>query len=130
MKKLKVFLVSLLAMITALFCFAGCFGGVEGVYKVTDYRVGNMSFDVAESSTSYIEIKEDNVVVMDISVGNALTIEETGALVEKEEKGEYEIQVKEENVTTSYKATLEDNVLIVEFPGLLGTVTVIAEKQA
>ena len=129
MKKLKVFLVSLLAMLTVLFCFAGCFGGVEGVYKVTDYRVSNMSFDVAESSTSYIEIKEDNAVVMNISIGNdLLTIEETGTWVELED-GSYQIQVVEGDMTISYDATLKDGVLVVDFPVGFGTVKVIAQKK-
>ncbi len=129
MRKLKVFVVSLLASLAVLLCFAGCFGGVEGVYKVTDYRVGNMSFDVAESSSSYIEIKEENVVVMDISIGNGvLNIEQTGTWVELED-GKYQIQVKEDNMTISYDATLEDGVMVVDFPVVIGTVKVIAEKQ-
>lgn len=121
MKKLKVFLVSLLAMITALFCFSGCFGSVAGVYKVTDYRVGGMHFDAPANAPSYIEIKDDNTVEMDISL-NIFTIEETGTWVETEEKDKYRIETEYD----SYEAYFKNGALIVEF----GKVTVIAEKQS
>lgn len=130
MKKLKVCLVSLLAMLTVLFCFAGCFGSVAGVYKVTDYRVASTHTDVPENNSSYIEIKDDNTVVIDISLANGMfTKKETGTLVELEEKNTYEIQIKEDDVTIFYEASLKNGALVVEIPFAFATVTIIAEKQ-
>lgn len=121
MKKLKVFLVSLLAMLTVLFCFAGCFGNVAGVYKVTDYRVGGMHFDAPANNPSYIEITDDDKVEIDVSVGTVLSLETTGTWAEGEEKDTYIIETEDGG---SYKAYFKSGALIVEF----GRVTVIAEK--
>ena len=121
MKKLKVFLVSLLAMLTVLFCFSGCFGGVAGVYKVTDYRVGGMHFDAPANNPSYIEIKDDNTVEIDVSVGSVLSLKETGTWVETEEKDKYRIETEYD----AYEAYFKNGALVVEFD----YVTVIAEKK-
>lgn len=123
MKKLKVFLVSLLAMLTVLFCFTGC--GVKGVYQVEGYELpGGWSKEV-EESTSYIEIKDDNVVEMDIAIGSVFSIKQTGIWVELDEENKYEIRVPQGEGSITYGVTLIDEEMVVDFQ----ICKIILEKQ-
>lgn len=126
MRKLKVCLVSLLAMLTVLFCFAGCFGNVAGVYKVTDYMVANAAYiDVPANNSSYIKITDDDKVEMELSLP-VVTLETTGTWAEGEEKDTYIIETED---GSSYKAYFKNSALIVEVPVGRMTVSIIAEKQ-
>jgi hypothetical protein len=55
MRKIKVFLVSLLAMVLGLFCFVACGeGNIEGTYKFSSITMQNPMYD-AENPVSGVE---------------------------------------------------------------------------
>ena len=107
MKKLKLFLVSMLAMLTVLMCFAGC--GMKGVYRVESYEVAGFSKEVEESA-SYIEFKSGNVATLSINVGS-LTFEGDGTWSKGEEKDTYVIDFK----GAKYPVKIIDGDMIVDF---------------
>jgi hypothetical protein len=107
MKKLKVFLVSVLAMLVVLICFVGC--GVKGVWRVESYEIGGFSKEVEESS-SYIEFKGDNAVTLSISVGT-LKFEGDGTWSKGEEKDTYVIDFN----GAKYIVKMVDDDMIVDF---------------
>ena len=119
MKKLKIFLVSLLTAILCLFCLASC--GERGVYKVTAYEVGSSTIDVdSDSTASYIELKRKDVAVVSLDIAGVATIEGTGTWSEVSDD-KYKITVD----GVSYEVTIHDDEMIVNL--LVGKI--ILEKD-
>ena len=111
MKKLKVFLVSVLAIITVLFAFVGCgLLGLKGVYRVESYEIAGFSKEVEESA-SYIEFKSGNVVTLSLNVANVLTLQGDGTFSKGEEKDTYVIDFK----GVKYPVKVVDGDIIVDF---------------
>lgn len=104
MKKVKCCLVSLLTIVMALFCFAGC--GPVGKYTATKYKLGGISMDI-DNSESYIELKLDKTATIhiDISVIN-MTIEDSGTWEKSEDN---KVIITGENLT--YTVTVDGNTL-------------------
>ncbi len=108
MKKFRLFLVSMLAMITVLFCFAGC--GVKGVWRAESYEIAGFTKEVEGESASYIEFKGDDVVTLSISLGT-LKFEGDGTWSKGEEKDTYVIDFK----GAKYTVKMVDGDMIVDF---------------
>ena len=103
MKKVKLYLVSLLTIVMALFSFVGC--GPVGKYTATSYKMGPVSVAI-EDSNSYIELKLDKSATIHIDIAGVMTIEDRG----KWEKGEdKEVKITTEN--TTYTVTVDGNTL-------------------
>ena len=103
MKKVRVLLVSLLTMLVALFCFVGC--GQTGKYKAVSYKIGNATIEIEaddEAAASYVELKGDDVAVVNIKVAT-LSWEGTGTW----EKAEEDKTVKITVGGITYTATIE-----------------------
>ncbi len=93
MKKVRVLLVSLLTMLVALFCFVGC--GQTGKYKAVSYKIGNATIEIEtddEAAASYVELKADDVAVVNIKVAT-LSWEGTGTWKKAEEDKTVKITV-------------------------------------
>lgn len=111
MKKVKLFLVSLLTVILSLFCLVGC---TTGKYKAVSYKIGPASVDITdEDNESYVELKGDNTAIVHVKVAT-ISVDGTGTWEEKDDK----ISITIEGVT--YSATEKDGVLTVNF--LIGSV--------
>ena len=109
MKKVKIFLVSLLTAILCLFCLASC--GERGVYKVTAYEVGASTVDVdSDATASYIELQRKDVAVVSLDIAGIATIEGTGTWTEVS-KNKYKISVD----GLSYDVTIHDDEMIFDF---------------
>lgn len=119
MKKVKIWLLTLLTVVMALFGLSAC--GETGVYKVSEYKVGIVSFDVDEDATdSYIELKSGNEVVLNISV-ERVSLEGTGTWEKGEEKNSYVLNVEGEK----YPVTIDDGEMVITILG----VQIILEKD-
>ncbi len=111
MKKVKLFLVSLLTVILSLFCLVGC---TAGKYKAVSYNLGFVSFDITdEDNESYVELKGDKTAIVHVKV-DVISVDGTGTWEEKDD----EISITIEGIT--YNATEKDGVLTVNF--LVGSV--------
>ena len=108
MKKVKTFLVTMLAMLTMLVCFVGC--GPTGTYRVEGYEVAGFTKEVEESA-SYIQFKSGNVVTLSLNVAGILTLEGDGTWSKGEEKGTYIIDFK----GIKYPVKMVDGDMIVDF---------------
>ena len=98
MKKVKSYLVALLTIVMALFCFVGC--TPFGKYTATAYKIGSVSIEI-EDGNSYIELKIDKTAVIHIDIAGVMTIEDSGTWERGEEDKEYIITT--ENTTYSVK---------------------------
>ena len=100
MRKIKMAIVSMLVVLTALFCLVGC--GQTGKYVATAYKAGGLTLDLTDS-TSYVELKGDDeaVVSIDLVVGK---LEGTGTWTKGEEKNTVVVTVE----GVEYTATVED----------------------
>lgn len=87
MKKVNVFLVSLLTLMLSLFCMSGCFK--TGTYTATEYKLGSLSYEVDESGNT-IELKGDDVAVVSLDLGG-VKIDNEGTW--KKVDGEYVLTV-------------------------------------
>ncbi len=84
MKKFRTIMVTVLAMLMVLFCFASC--GKTGKYEAVAYTIGGWKKEVEETDDlSYIELKKDNVATVSISLGT-LSWSGDGTWKESEEK--------------------------------------------
>jgi len=99
MKKLKVFLVSLLAMLTVLFCFASC--GMSGTYKATAFDpVALEAIDIeSEETASYIKFASGKSVEISINIDlplvDPIEIKGNGTWAEDAEtKGKYVVTLE------------------------------------
>ncbi|MBQ8685962.1 MAG: hypothetical protein IJ514_07310 [Clostridia bacterium] len=108
MKRLKVFLVSVLAVLTMLLGFVGC--GAKGVYRLESYEVAGFTKTV-EDSASYIELKSKDEVYVSIAIGDYITLEGDGTWTELEEDNKYQLEVK----GVKYNVTIIDGEMIVDF---------------
>ncbi len=117
MKKIKVFLVSLLTIVLAMFCLAGC--GKTGKYVATAYKIGSTTTDLTDS-TSYVELKGDNVAVVSIDL-KITKIEGEGTWKEGEEKNTVVITVS----NVPYPVTIDGNTMTLDL-GIAGSI--ILEK--
>ena len=107
MKKVKTFLVAMLAMLTMFVCFVGC--GPMGTQRVEAYEVAGFTKEVEESA-SYIQFKSGNVVTLSLNVAS-LTLEGDGTWSKGEEKGTYIIDFK----GVKYPVKMVDGDMIVDF---------------
>ena len=104
MKKVKLYLVSLLTIVMALFCFVGC--GPVGKYTATSYKMGPVSMEIKDSN-SYIELKLDKSAVIHIEVSALnMSIDDSGTWEKGEDK---EVKITTENMT--YTVTVDGNTL-------------------
>ncbi|MBQ8291522.1 MAG: hypothetical protein IJX88_03305 [Clostridia bacterium] len=117
MKKVKSLLVSLLVVIMALFCFAGC--GEKGKYVVTSYKMGGASLSV--TSDSYIELKDKDVAEVSISIMGIFTLEGTGTWKTGDDN---KVTITLEGV--EYTATVADDVMTF---GAKDSLQIILNKQ-
>ena len=99
MKKLKVFLVSVLAMLTVLFCFASC--GMNGTYKATAFDpVALEAIDIESDETaSYIKFASGKSVEISINIDlplvDPIEIKGNGTWAEDAEtKGKYVVTLE------------------------------------
>ena len=103
MKKMKIWIVSILTVILSLFCLASC--GETGKWAVTKYKAGPVSIDA--DSGSYIEMNFDKTIKIVIDIA--------GVSIERE--GTWEKSKEEENTyiltfeNTQEKLTIEDGVM-------------------
>lgn len=83
MRKIKVFVVSVLTVLLAMFCLAGC--GETGKYALTSCKVASAEINISEND-SYVELKSENVAVVsiDLAVGK---LEGEGTWKKGAEKG-------------------------------------------
>ena len=109
MKKVKMFLVSLLTAILCLFCLASC--GERGVYRLTGYDpIGDDYRDIdSDATASYIELQRKDVAVVSIDLAGIATIEGTGTWTEVS-KNKYKISVD----GLSYEVTIQDDTMILD----------------
>ena len=117
MRKIKMFFVSLLAMMLALFCFASC--GEVGKYNVVSFVVSNTETTLTDN-TSYVELKKDNVADVSITVEIPFIGEKTlageGTWEKGEEKNTYVITIsgiEYDAVKDGKKLTI--NVFVIKF---------------
>lgn len=104
MKKVKLYLVSLLTIVMALFCFVGC--GPIGKYTATAYKMGSMSIDI-NNSNSYIELKIDKTAEIHIEISALnMSIDDSGTWEKGDDK---EVVIKTEN--TTYTVTVDGDTL-------------------
>ena len=103
MKKVKLYLVSILTILMALFSFVGC--GPVGKYTATAYKLGSASISI-EDSNSYIELKLDKSATIHIDIAGVMTVEDSG----KWEKGEGK-EVKITTDSTTYTVTVDGKTL-------------------
>lgn len=69
MKKFKTILVSALAMLMVVFCFASCFK--TGKYVATAYTIAGLEKQIEATETpSYVELKGENVASVFINVAS------------------------------------------------------------
>ena len=117
MRKIKTIVVSMLAVLMALFCLVGC--GTTGKYVATAYKVGSITTTLTES-TSYVELKGDNVAVVsiDMKLGK---IEGEGTWAKGEEKNTVVITVS----GIPYTVTIDGNTMTLDM-GFAGSI--ILEK--
>ena len=104
MKKVKLYLVSLLTILMALFSFVGC--GPVGKYTATSYKTNSISVAI-EDNNSYIELKLDKTAVIHIDVASFITINDSNATWEKGEGKE--VKITTGNIT--YTAMVEGKTL-------------------
>ena len=84
MKKFRTILVTVLAMLMVVFCFASC--GKTGKYTATSYTIAGFTKVVEETEDpSYVELKKDNVATVYIKLGT-LSWSGDGTWKESEEK--------------------------------------------
>ena len=109
MRKMKTIVVSMLAALMALFCLVGC--GTTGKYVATAYKAGNATLDLT-NSTSYVELKSDDVAVVsiDLMLGK---LEGTGTWTKGEEKNTVVVTVG----GIKYIATVEGGKMTMEIFG-------------
>lgn len=104
MKKVKVYLVSLLTVIMALFCFVGC--TPVGKYTATAYKLGSASLEIKDSN-SYIELKIDKTAEIHIEISAlGMSIDDSGTWEKGEDK---EVIITTEN--TTYTVTVDGDTL-------------------
>ncbi len=85
MKKFRTILVTALAMLMVLFCFASC--GKTGKYVATSYTVAGFNKKVEETDNpSYVELKGENVAVVSINLTSTLKWSGEGTWEEVEGK--------------------------------------------
>lgn len=119
MKKAKIWLLTLLTVVMALFGLSAC--GKTGVYKVTEYKIGAFSYDVDEDTTSsYIELKSGNEVVVNVSVAGE-SLQGTGTWAKGEGKNSYILNVD----GVEYPVTIQDDEMVIT----ISVVKIILEKD-
>jgi predicted small lipoprotein YifL len=101
MRKIKMAIVSMLVVLTALFCLVGC--GQTGKYVATAYKAGPITMDLTDSD-SYVELKGDNEAVVSIDLGTVGKLEGIGTWTKGEQANQVFITVEK----ASYTATIED----------------------
>ena len=109
MSKIKMAIVSMLVVLTALFCLVGC--GQTGKYVATAYKMGGLTLDLTDS-TSYVELKGDDVAVVSIDLGLG-KLDGTGTWTKGEEKNTVVVTVE----GVEYTATVEDGKMTMEIFG-------------
>ena len=120
MKKVKIWLLTLLTVVMALFGLSAC--GETGVYKVTEYKVGMGSIDVDEDFTdSYIELKSGNKLVVSIDIANVATLEGTGTWEKGEEKNSYILNIE----GIEYPVKIVDEEMVIT----IAVVQIVLEKD-
>ena len=98
MKKIKVFLVSMLSVLTMLVCFVGC--GPMGTYKATAFDpIALEAIDIeSEETASYIKFESGKKVVISINVDlplvDPIEIKGNGTWAETETKDKYEVTLE------------------------------------
>ena len=110
MRKIKMAIVSMLVVLTALFCLVGC--GTTGKYVATAYKAGPITMDLTDSD-SYVELKGGDEAVVSIDLGAVGKLEGTGTW----EKGEQANQVFITIENASYTATIEDGKMTMDIFG-------------
>lgn len=117
MRKMKMAIVSMLVVLTALFCLVGC--GTTGKYVATSYKAGPITMDLTDSN-SYVELKggDEAVVSIDFTLGK---LEGTGTWTTGEQASEVVIKIE----GVSYPATVKDGKLTLD---IFGT-SLIFEKK-
>ncbi len=115
MKKVKLLVVSILTVILSLLCLASC--GVEGKYTLVSIQLGSSTTTV-EESTSYVELKSENVADVSITIDLPLVGEKSltgeGTWKEGEEDNSYVITVS----GIPYNAVVDGNVLTLDIFGV------------
>jgi hypothetical protein len=105
MKKVKLYLVSLLTVIMALFSLVGC--TPIGKYTATAYKLGGASLEI-EDSNSYIELKIDKTAEIHIEISVlGMSINDSGTwargdgniVIITTESSEYEVTVDGDTLT-------------------------------
>lgn len=103
---MKKFLLAILTAIMCLFCLAGC--GTTGKYSAVSYEIAGFTKEVTDSE-NYIELKSDDVAVVNLSLG---TITWSGeGTWEKGEDGKVFIKVG----GLEKSATVDGGVLTLDF---------------
>ncbi len=102
-------IVSMLVVLTALFCLVGC--GQTGKYVATSYKAGPITMDLTDSN-SYVELKggDEAVVSIDFALGK---LEGTGTWAKGEQANEVIITVE----GVEYIATVEGGELTLDIFG-------------
>ncbi len=112
MKKTNAILVGILTLILSLFCLVGC--GENGVYKVSEYKMGAVSVDVDETKTeSYIQLNSDKSVKMVLKVAS-VSLNGEGTWEAAEEKNTYKLSV--DNI--DYTVKIEKGEMTITVGGL------------
>ena len=117
MKKLKVFLVSLLTVVMAMFCLGAC--GQQGKYEAVSYKLLGATVDISGDDASYVELKSKNEAVVSITIAS-MTWEGTGTWEKGEEKNTVVITID----GVSHNATVEDGKMTLD----MGVGSIIFEK--
>ncbi len=116
MKKFRTILVTALAMLMVLFCFASC--GKTGKYEATAYTIAGFTKPVEETDTpSYIELKKDNEATVYIKLG---TLSWSGDGTWKESENKENTVLITIGIIT-YEATIEGGTMTLNM--LIGSVT-------
>ena len=127
MKKIKLWLASLLTVLLCAVCFSGC-GAMQGEYKLSSWKLPligtEITIDKASESYLTVNLEDDGVVTVSGQLAYNgttyldITTPQTGTWEKGEEKNVVEISVGNVfNVTATVKGGK------MEFNGLFGTLT-------
>ena len=117
MKKVKVFLVSLLTVALAMFSLASCVQ--PGKYEAESYKLGSLTMEISDDNASYVELKWNKDAVVSIQVAS-MTWEGTGTWKSGEDKNTIVITIND----TEHTATVDGDELILD----MGVGSIVFEK--
>ncbi len=120
MRKIKVFVVSLLAALAVLLCFAGC--GEKGIYRIEAYEIPSIGITKeVEANMSYVELKKDGVAEVSIDLGVIGKKVGTGTWEKTDEKNRYILTLDE----VEYPIMIVDEEMIIE----MDFANIVLEKE-